>query len=259
MFEDLLWSDPVAEMRGRKENPRGAGIMFGADVSARFLMANNLKLIIRSHECMQKGYAMHHHDMVITVFSASNYCSTMNNEGAFIMLERDLIPKIVPYFAKPKERLTRYRMRHAVMENDIIAKLLQRIPENRLALTDWYRSWRTPTRRPSRRPMRDGLHTQQTTVGGGSEEVLKLNIPFMEFQDYLGLPKLGVDGRRRAPWIPPFSGALPTREHAAEAERTRLGERQRACAPRRQRASTCWWSCSARTEWSWRASSGTSM
>jgi hypothetical protein len=151
---------------------------------------NGLKLIIRSHECMQKGFEMHHNDSVITVFSASNYCGTVNNEGAFIIFERDMVPRIVPFFAKPKERLSRYRMRHAVMENDIIAKLLQRISDNRLPLTQYYRSIHRET--PA------GIHIiSRQQWADGLKSILKLNIPFLEFQDYLGLPKLGVDGKRK--------------------------------------------------------------
>jgi diadenosine tetraphosphatase ApaH/serine/threonine PP2A family protein phosphatase len=189
LMEDVMWSDPD-KRNGRHASPRGAGLSFGQDVTANFLSTNQLRLIIRSHECMQKGFEMHHDDRVITVFSASNYCGTVNNEGSFIILERDLIPRIVPFFAKPKERLSRYRMRHAVMENDIIAKLLQRIADNRLALTNWYRGVETVTaagvRTVSRAQWAEGL-----------KAILNLRIPFSEFQDYLGLPKLGVDGKKK--------------------------------------------------------------
>lgn len=133
---------------------------------------------------------MHHHDRVITVFSASNYTGTVNNEGCFVIFERDLVPRLVPFYAKPKERLSRYRMRHATLENDIIAKLLQRIAENRLALTNWYRAVERVT--PA------GVRTvTRAHWAEGLKAILKLNIPFTEFQDYLGLPKLGVDGKKK--------------------------------------------------------------
>jgi len=189
--EELLWSDPCDE-EGLQESPRGAGVLFGADVTDEFMKCNpSIRLIVRSHECKQKGFQMHHNNKVITVFSASNYCGTVNNEGAIILFERDLVPKIVPFFAKPKERLSRYRMRHAVMENEIISKLLQRISDHRLALTDWYRTVEkvnpaSGVRTITRQQWAQGLKT-----------VLKLNIPFLDFQDYLGLPTLGVDGKKK--------------------------------------------------------------
>jgi hypothetical protein len=134
--------------------------------------------------------AMHHGDTIITVFSASNYCGTVNNEGAFIILERDLVPRIVPFYAKPKERLSRYRMRHALLENDIISKLLQRIADNRLALTNYYNKVASVTAA--------GVRTVSRAIWAeGLKVTLQLNIPFAEFQDYLGLPKLGVDGKKK--------------------------------------------------------------
>jgi hypothetical protein len=226
---DILWSDPD-DGPGRRPSPRGAGLMFGQDVSHAWLHKNKMRLIIRSHECQQRGLsdnntlalrkrestatlpahcfscllvfffsslflplylsAMHHGDTIITVFSASNYCGTVNNEGAFIILERDLVPRIVPFYAKPKERLSRYRMRHALLENDIISKLLQRIADNRLALTNYYNKVASVTAA--------GVRTVSRAVWAeGLKVTLQLNIPFAEFQDYLGLPKLGVDGKKK--------------------------------------------------------------
>ena len=46
---DLLWSDP-SPMPGRHPSKRGTGFEFGPDVTARFLAANNLDYVIRSHE-----------------------------------------------------------------------------------------------------------------------------------------------------------------------------------------------------------------
>ena len=53
-MEYLLWSDPK-QGKGREESPRGAGLLFGADVTKEFLKKNNLQLIVRSHECMTHG------------------------------------------------------------------------------------------------------------------------------------------------------------------------------------------------------------
>ena len=77
LMEQGLWSDPKPS-RGREESPRGAGLLFGPDVTKKFLADNPpLNLIVRSHECMTKGFKLHHHDQVITVFSASNYTGTV--------------------------------------------------------------------------------------------------------------------------------------------------------------------------------------
>ncbi len=33
-------------------NPRGEGVLFGADVTYTFLHENNLRMLVRSHECV---------------------------------------------------------------------------------------------------------------------------------------------------------------------------------------------------------------
>jgi serine/threonine-protein phosphatase 5 len=86
---DLLWSDPAPPgMMGRSPSKRGVGVCFGADVAKRFLDANNLRLLIRSHEVKDNGYEIHADTdgRVITVFSAPNYVDQMGNKGAYIHL-----------------------------------------------------------------------------------------------------------------------------------------------------------------------------
>ncbi len=63
---ELLWSDPQPE-EGRAASKRGVGVSFGADVTKTFLKANNLDLLVRSHEVSPA----HHHtrNTVITVFA----------------------------------------------------------------------------------------------------------------------------------------------------------------------------------------------
>lgn len=187
-MEQMLWSDPDPEP-GRQESPRGASLLFGPDITDKFLKDNGLCMVIRSHECMQQGFEKMHNDTLITIFSASNYCKSVGNDGAFVIFEKDMVPKIVTFYAKPKERLSRYRMRHALLENDIISKLLQRIADNRLGLVNYYRTVET-------KEGGIGTVTRQQWADG-LKKVLKLNIPFLEFQDYLGLPKLGVDGKKK--------------------------------------------------------------
>ena len=55
IMTDMLWSDPQ-RMPGRSPSKRGVGVQFGPDVTKRFLDANNLKMLIRSHECKDRGY-----------------------------------------------------------------------------------------------------------------------------------------------------------------------------------------------------------
>ena len=80
---ETLWSDPC-DMNGRHPSKRGVGVMFGPDVAERFLTANGLKMLVRSHEVKPEGYEYQKGGKVLTVFSAPNYCDQMGNKGAFV-------------------------------------------------------------------------------------------------------------------------------------------------------------------------------
>ena len=84
IMQDLLWSDPCLE-KGVYRNPRGVGCLFGPDMTSKFLKTNQLKTIVRSHECIEDGYMICHNDTVYTVFRASNYCGDAGNCGAFLV------------------------------------------------------------------------------------------------------------------------------------------------------------------------------
>ena len=56
---ELLWSDPQPG-EGRAPSKRGVGVAFGADVTRTFLKANNLDLLVRSHEVR---HLKHHTNM----------------------------------------------------------------------------------------------------------------------------------------------------------------------------------------------------
>jgi len=89
VFQDLLWSDPTEEL-GTQTNPRGTGILWGPDITQRFLHRTGLKWIIRSHGVPEnrQGWMEHHLGLVFTVFSASNYAGTRQNFGAVAILQR---------------------------------------------------------------------------------------------------------------------------------------------------------------------------
>jgi diadenosine tetraphosphatase ApaH/serine/threonine PP2A family protein phosphatase len=184
--EQVLWSDP-RHKRGREDNPRGASLVFGPDVTEKFLEDNKVDLIIRSHEVKDEGYDFSHDGKVITVFSASNYCGVVGNKGALIVFQPDMGFEIVQFEAKPMRSISRYRMRYAQLENDTISQLLRRIAQCRLGLVDYFRKIEV-----------DGGITR-VQWADGLRTVLGVDIPFLEFQGYLGLPKLGVRGTANSP------------------------------------------------------------
>lgn len=117
---ELLWSDPQPQP-GRSPSKRGVGCQFGEfnwrflqavwshfvfiagpDVTENFLKRNKLDYVIRSHEVKDMGYELAHDGKCITVFSAPNYCDTMGNKGAFIILNgKEMKPNFEVYEAVP--------------------------------------------------------------------------------------------------------------------------------------------------------------
>jgi len=90
-FCEMLWSDPMPQT-GRAPSKRGVGVAFGPDVTKNFLETNSLSLVVRSHEVKDEGFEVDHHGLLVTVFSAPNYCDQMGNKGAFIRFEHDMVP-----------------------------------------------------------------------------------------------------------------------------------------------------------------------
>lgn len=99
---DLLWSDPTENdsVEGLRPNARGPGIVtFGPDRVTDFCKRNNVDIIVRGHECVMDGFERFAHGQLITVFSATNYCGTVKNAGAILVVGRDLV--IVPKLIHP--------------------------------------------------------------------------------------------------------------------------------------------------------------
>lgn len=101
LYEEMLWSDPRADLVGKQLSTRGAGVEFGHDVTFEFLRTNQLALIVRSHECVSEGYDLVHNGRVMTLFSASRYCGSQTNKGAFLSMKNDLQPEIQQFYAHP--------------------------------------------------------------------------------------------------------------------------------------------------------------
>ena len=97
LMNEILWSDPF-DGNGIQPSDRGAGVLYGKDVTKKFLKENNLKLLIRSHEVRDEGYSIEHGGKHITVFSAPNYCDSVGNKGAIVKFDRGDMEH--PYFIK---------------------------------------------------------------------------------------------------------------------------------------------------------------
>jgi serine/threonine-protein phosphatase 4 catalytic subunit/serine/threonine-protein phosphatase PP1-1 len=90
-YSDITWSDP-SEKDGFSPNPRGAGYLYGGDVTKRFLELNDLTHVIRSHQLVFEGYKQHFPEKcVVTVWSAPNYCYRCGNLASFLRLNGSFV------------------------------------------------------------------------------------------------------------------------------------------------------------------------
>ncbi|MFX1409211.1 MAG: metallophosphoesterase [Promethearchaeota archaeon] len=70
----IIWNDPKEGLKGFVDSFRGPGIkFFGEDVFNSFMEANNLKYLIRAHECFPEGYRWFFNNHLLSIFSSANY------------------------------------------------------------------------------------------------------------------------------------------------------------------------------------------
>jgi len=85
-LEEILWSDPLDEIKGTYPSPRGAGKLFGEDVTEKFLKMLNAKVLIRGHEPSEDGFKINHHNKVLTLFSRKG-APYYNKYGAYLQID----------------------------------------------------------------------------------------------------------------------------------------------------------------------------
>jgi protein phosphatase len=97
-LEEILWNDPWEGIKGTIASPRGAGRLFGEDVTNKLLKMLNVKALIRGHQAFSDGYSSIHGGRVLTLFSRKGPPYT-NTFGAYLQL--DISQKV----EKPKQLL----------------------------------------------------------------------------------------------------------------------------------------------------------
>jgi protein phosphatase len=84
-LEDMLWSDPDETIKGTVPSPRGAGKLFGSDVTEDVLGKLGVQMLIRGHESCEEGFRINHYGRVLTLFSRKGP-PYFNTHGAYLQL-----------------------------------------------------------------------------------------------------------------------------------------------------------------------------
>ncbi len=84
ILEQILWSDPV-EGRGYYSSMRGAGMMFGEDVTEHALRITGVRTVIRSHEPCE-GVRVTQNGKILTVFSRKG-APYYNTRAAYLAID----------------------------------------------------------------------------------------------------------------------------------------------------------------------------
>ena len=132
--------------------------------ATKFLKTNGLSSIIRAHEAQLEGYKMHRWNgvtkfpVVITIFSAPNYCDSYNNKGAILKLSDNTLniqqytftphpynlPNFlnifswsIPFVIEKTLEMVNYLLKPCksnLKQGDLVEKLQEDMKENRRAI-----------------------------------------------------------------------------------------------------------------------------
>ncbi|KAI9893725.1 MAG: hypothetical protein M1814_005941 [Vezdaea aestivalis] len=91
LLNDLLWSDPADMETDWESNERGVSYCFGKKVIMEFLQRHDFDLVCRAHMVVEDGYEFFTDRVLVTVFSAPNYCGEFDNWGAVMSVSGELL------------------------------------------------------------------------------------------------------------------------------------------------------------------------
>lgn len=91
LLNDLLWSDPAKQTKEWENSERGVSYSFGKKVITDFLARHDFDLVCRAHMVVEDGYEFFEDRILVTVFSAPNYCGEFDNYGAVMSVSIELL------------------------------------------------------------------------------------------------------------------------------------------------------------------------
>ena len=94
----IMWNDPKSGLEDFSNSFRGPGIKnFGSNAFENFMEYNNLKYLIRAHECFPEGYRWFFNNRLLSIFSSANYRGgVFPNHASYAIIKGNKIkPKII--------------------------------------------------------------------------------------------------------------------------------------------------------------------
>lgn len=102
-LEEILWSDPDEAVEGTLASPRGAGRLFGKDITDEVLKKLDVRILIRAHESCEEGFKISHNGRILTLFSRKGP-PYFNTYGAYLHIDLSERPEsaeqLIPYIHK---------------------------------------------------------------------------------------------------------------------------------------------------------------
>ncbi len=109
---DLVWSeysDSVNDLAINDErdiNKSGFIVKYGKDRLNRFMMENNVALLVTSHMWIAEGVKKLANDKIVVVYSATNYCDKAMNLGGLLNINKystTIVPKLIDIWKGDKK------------------------------------------------------------------------------------------------------------------------------------------------------------
>jgi protein phosphatase len=98
-LEEILWNDPIENIEGVISSPRGAGKLFGENVTNNALKIFNVKMIIRGHEPKDEGFGFNHKGKVLTLFSRLG-APYFNSSASYLEIDQASGKLLIKKFSK---------------------------------------------------------------------------------------------------------------------------------------------------------------
>jgi serine/threonine-protein phosphatase PP1 catalytic subunit len=98
---DLLWADPEADLPDGVDwapSSRRISAVFSERALERFLVENDIDLVCRAHQVVEEGFQFfpdHKKRFLLTIFSATNYCSEFGNRGGVLCVDKRGVCSII--------------------------------------------------------------------------------------------------------------------------------------------------------------------